>query len=447
MVVRRSWVFITAGLVAIVLIVSGYWLWRPTPQLNSYIPTNSHLIIGFGSDFLHGELTDVGQLSFKSWRTQLASYVQQQTSASLDQVQRLVWASDETGQYQTMIAQLKGALSKEQQQSIRVALIGKSTPVLPLSWKQVIFSGPIMIVTTDDNYQKPNQPNRLISQKIETTYIIWDKPLPSSLISNNLVSRLTTFSQQPAGQLLFDHHDTLYRLVLRLPATFDVSKTSVSLPTTENFQVYVAGQKSELSELAQSTLLSSWYDNLNQAVGQNYGFDLPTVLKSFGSSFTLLLDQGNWLAQSSTASLQQVASSMSGYFRPLIKRGKLPDGSWYQELVRSEGQSATTTIAGQPVRVWTAAGEQHIYQAEQGAESLLSNNEALMNSSLTAQPAKGLWQACLPSEKLQWTNIIWLQPQQGGQSTSLVALPTPWKAVGLLSGQTNEAQEYIFCLL
>lgn len=448
MVVRRSWLLVAASLMAIVLVAFGYWLWRPVPQLNSYIPTNSHLIIGFGSDFLHGELTDIGQLSFKSWRTELASYLQQQAAASLDQVERLIWTSDETDQHQTLIIQVQRQLTKDQQQALRVAVIGKATPVGSLVWKQISFAGAVVIITTDDSYQKPMQPNHLISgQQPEATYIVWDRPLPVSMISDNLLANLTTVSQQPSGQLVFDHHDSLYRLILRLPPSNAAVLAFVSLPPTEHLQLYVAGQKSELSELSQSALLSSWYDKLNNEVGQNYGLDLPSVLKSFGSTFTLLLDHEKWLTQSSSASLQQVASTISGYFRPVIKRGKLPDGSWYQELVRSEGQSATTTIAGQPVRVWTGDGEQRIYQAEQGDQSLLSNNETLITSGLTAQPAKGLWQACLPPEKLQWTNIVWLQPERSDANGSVALLPAPWQAVGLLSGQSNAAQEYIFCLL
>lgn len=450
MVVRRSWILVASSLIALIALgVIGYWLWRPIPQIYNYIPTNNHVIIGFGSDFLQDNLTDIGQLAFQSWRSNVAHYIQEQLDAPLDQIQALVWSSDERLQQQTIVLQLKHNLSREQQQVVRASLIGKPTPMAATSWKEVVFFGSVVIITTNDVYQKPHERNVLL-QTIDSgaeTFVVWDKPLPIDLLPSSVATALALVGQQTEGRLLFDHHDTLYRLALRLPRSDNQSVVPVALPFTNNFQLYVAGQKREIEQLAKSQQLAPWYRNLDYTIGQKYGFGLTSALESFGDSFVFLLDQDNWLVQSSQSSLQQVASNMSGYFRPQIKKGRLPDGSLYQELVRSEGTVSTSTLSGQEILVWQTGTEDSIYQYNQAERSTLSTGESLLATSIAPQPQNGLWQACVPTTGLTWTNIIWLQHSADSAEGQLLPLSSPWKAVGLLSGQSDQSQEYIFCIL
>jgi hypothetical protein len=286
---------------------------------------------------------------------------------------------------------LKHNLSKEQQQVVRASLIGKPTPMAAASWKEVVFFGSVVIITTNDVYQKPHERNVLL-QTIDSgveTFVAWDKPLPIDLLPSSVATALALVGQQTEGRLLFDHHDTLYRLALRLPRSDNQSVAPVALPFTNNFQLYVAGQKREIEQLAKSQQLAPWYRNLDYTIGQKYGFGLTSALESFGDSFVFLLDQDNWLVQSSQSSLQQVASNMSGYFRPQIKKGRLPDGSSYQELVRSEGTVSTSTLSGQEILVWQTGTEDSIYQYNQAERSTLSTGESLLATSIAPQPQNG----------------------------------------------------------
>ncbi len=444
MVVRRSWVLAAASLIAVVLVAFGYWLWRPVPQLNSYLPTNSHLIIGFGSDYLHGNLTDIGQIPLASSRQELLNYLTDLSSIEFSEVDAAVWAITDDLSDQTLLLNLKHGLAKNQQEEIRSRVIGKLALASQSAWRQVMFVGSVVIITSSDNYQRPAKINVLASQLPDASaYLLWDRVWPKSLT----IANFDFLGQQSTGQVQFDNKNNLRRLIVRLPLTEKSAQKTITLPLTDNFELYLDGRTEELAQLKDFSVLRPWYSTLEQHLGQRYGLALETVLKSFGNNITFLLKQDSWLVQSSTSSLQQVASSMSGYLSPMVKRGSLPDGSAYRELVRSEGQSSTTTIAGQPILVWTAGPDQLLYQFDQPERSTISNDQDLLASIISSKEARGSWQACLPPEKVDWTSIAWLQSSLEQGTSTIFALPSPWKSAGVLSGYTESFQEYVFCLL
>jgi|GEM_PF-4737031 len=445
---RRSWVILALSLVGLVLIAFGYWLWRPAPQLNSYIPTNSHLIIGFGSDYLQGDITDIGQIPLSTWRQQLLTYVTSQISVPADQLQSIIWATDATAGQQTLLVQLRHGLSKKQQQDIRSQIIGKLTPVLSATWREVTIVDAIIIISTEEHYQRPTKTNSLLSNSaLASGYVLWDQPWPKSLIALPQLADWKIVSRQSAGQLLFDSRDSMRRFIVRLPVGEKKTLGSVTLPPTANFQLYIAGKTENFTSLRDIVSLQPWYQSFESVIGQKYGLSLPVVLKSFGTNLIFLLNGDQWLSQSSTASLQQLASSLSGYLEPKIQHGKLPDGSVYQELVRSVTQASTTTVSGREVKLWGETSKQLLYQFDDSGLSTLSNSQELMSLALAPQDVKGSWQVCLPSEKLVWSDIVWLQANTGDDGGDFSLLAPPWKAAGLLSGYSDKFQEYIFCLL
>ena len=386
---------------AAAFVIWQYWYRPEVEDITKFIPADASVVIAQSDNSKNSENINLITVN-ADWQKKL-SELERLLAVKFEQI---IWTWSEESNSPTLLIQTNQSVAKKirlQMQNDNKQVKFLTANIFTVSNNNLFSAGTNFVSTV--NWPKSGQlvawsGNYPTQQAEEFSFAF--TPANSGQAEENIV---ISEPWKESSRIVWQEKDQ----------SFHLPSQSATLYFPQNFSTYALLSKQTLQQIQQGQMgqYSELISQGRKLIAQYLGLNIESLIKSVDDYALVAWNNSDWLFSSNQQAVDSVLQAVAGLSQPKIKKSRLPDGSIYRELIRSQEQGQIMNINGKQVSYWGSAAENRIYLLNStGTKALgpLVTNQLSMLESAGADNSPLIPQvllSCLNNQSGTVVNLIW----------------------------------------
>lgn len=440
----------------LLLIILGWWWFFPRTATESFdlIPAKADIVVSFEPAAFDKSYV-VTVIPLESVRSQLKVSFNQLDAGLQANIRGLIWSAPRDLSAETVIFSLQQTIPRKQLNQLKDKLVKMTAPVSGQPWKSFYSEDNVFIISTDQSYKQADRSTWISRADYQPGLMLaWRGPLPAKFLQ--VLSDETTkkIIESSTERSIIRWHATangFNRLSWSVRASEQKDVSAIPLFFPRQFDLYLLADKESLASTSADSVLGSWQDMISTDLAQRFNYKLNQFRQTLSPTMVFVAHEGQWLVQAPLPTLTTLAETMGNYLQPQLRLGRLPDGSSYRELIRSQPKAQELKLNDYTVRYWGEVQENRLYLLEYEKQSLLTNDLDFLSGDVQQlrQPrVPSELETCIQPDAGSITGLFWLKnAKKELPQTQLLDIKGDFQQFIMTRLVRDQQQEYIFCLL